>query len=158
MPRVPLASGNVIRTSAAIAATASALALFIAGCEDETTSSVAQPTASGSATASATASATETSDAAAPSTGATSPKGDMGLDSVKIGSFVVAYKQAFPSLAEGRSDEEIGEIFTETCDDIHEGKAEDEILTEVSNRTKNGRGSASPEESKAIYEMIKVLC
>lgn len=154
MPRVPLASGNVIRTSAAIAATASALALFIAGCEDETTSSVAQPTASGSATASAT----ETSDAAAPSTGATSPKGDMGLDSVKIGSFVVAYKQAFPSLAEGRSDEEIGEIFTETCDDIHEGKAEDEILTEISNRTKNGRGSASPEESKAIYEMIKVLC
>ncbi|MGW0048434.1 hypothetical protein [Nocardia cyriacigeorgica] len=144
----------MIRTSAAIAATASALALFIAGCEDETTSSVAQPTASGSATASAT----ETSDAAAPSTGATSPKGDMGLDSVKIGSFVVAYKQAFPSLAEGRSDEEIGEIFTETCDDIHEGKAEDEILTEISNRTKNGRGSASPEESKAIYEMIKVLC
>ncbi|MBF6455609.1 hypothetical protein [Nocardia cyriacigeorgica] len=144
----------MIRTSAAIAATASALALFIAGCEDETTSSSAQSTASGSATASAT----ESGDAAAPSTGTTSPKGDMSLDSVKIGSFVVAYKQAFPSLAEGRSDEEIGEIFTETCDDIHEGKAEDEVLTEISNRTKNGRGSASPEESKAIYEMIKVLC
>jgi hypothetical protein len=156
LPRVPLASGNVIRTSAAIAATASALALFIAGCEDETTSSVAQPTASGAA--SATASATESGDAAAPSTGATSPKDDTGLDGVKVGSFVVAYKQAFPSLAEGRSDEEIGEIFTETCDDIHEGKAEDEVLTEISNRTKNGRGSASPEESKAIYEMIKVLC
>ncbi|MBF6323462.1 hypothetical protein OG935_13190 [Nocardia cyriacigeorgica] len=146
----------MIRTSAAIAATASALALFIAGCEDETTSSVAQPTASGAA--SATASAAESGDAAAPSTGATSPKDDTGLDGVKVGSFVVAYKQAFPSLAEGRSDEEIGEIFTETCDDIHEGKAEDEVLTEISNRTKNGRGSASPEESKAIYEMIKVLC
>ncbi|NEW43405.1 hypothetical protein GV794_13055 [Nocardia cyriacigeorgica] len=145
----------MIRTSAAIAASACALALFVAGCEDETTSSVSQTTAATSASATATASGSETSDAAAPST---DDKGEMSLDSVKVSSFVIGYKQAFPSLAEGRSDEEIGEIFTETCEDIHEGKAEDEILTEVSNRTKNGRGSASPEESKAIYEMIKVLC
>ncbi|WP_280234420.1 hypothetical protein [Nocardia cyriacigeorgica] len=149
----------MIRTSAAIAASACALALFVAGCEDETSSSVAQTTAatSGSASASATGtkSGTATSDAAAPSTEADD---DMGLDTVKVSSFVVAYKQAFPSLSDGRSDEEIGEIFTDTCEDIHEGKPESEILTEISNRTKNGRGSASPEESKAIYEMIKVLC
>ncbi|ONM48672.1 hypothetical protein [Nocardia donostiensis] len=123
------------RTSVALAAAAAVFALFIAGCQDE----------SGQAQAPTTPAATST--AAGPD-----------LSSAKAGSFVIGFKGAFPALAADRSDTDIRDVFTDTCTDIRERKPENKIVGDLIARTASGEAAATPEEARAIYQMIEVLC
>ncbi|MEV4127918.1 hypothetical protein [Nocardia sp. NPDC049707] len=124
------------RTTAAIAASFTVFALFLAGCGDDKNSSAAP--------AAATTSAAETA-------------GSETLDNVKAGTFVVSYRSAFPKLAEGKDDTKIRDILVATCKDIKDGKSEDEVVQAVIKRTK-GTIEASKEEAQAIYQMAKMLC
>ncbi|MCP2298492.1 hypothetical protein SAMN04244553_3741 [Nocardia amikacinitolerans] len=135
---MPLASGTVRRTSAAIAVSTTLFALLIAGCSSDDKDT-------------ATASSTSTSPA-------TQPSGAAVPDSAKAGMFVVSYRSAFPKLAEGRSDAQIAEIFTATCKDIKDGKAEDAIVQSTVDRSKSGQTAASKEEAQAIFTTAKYLC
>ncbi|MEV4236381.1 MULTISPECIES: hypothetical protein [unclassified Nocardia] len=124
------------RTTAAIAASCTVLALLLAGCGDDKDSSAAPASATTSA--------------------AKAAGGEM-LDNVKAGTFVVSYRSAFPKLAEGKDDAKIGDILVQTCKDIKDGKSEDEVVQNVIKRTK-GASEASKEEAQAIYQMAKMLC
>ncbi|MEV6139293.1 hypothetical protein AB0L63_25220 [Nocardia sp. NPDC051990] len=124
------------RTTAAIAASFTVFALFLAGCGDDKASSAAP---------------------AAATTSAPGTAGSETLDNVKAGTFVVSYRSAFPKLAEGKDDAKIRDILVETCKDIKDGKSEDEVVQGVIKRTK-GTTEASKEEARAIYQMAKMLC
>ncbi|MGK8508671.1 hypothetical protein ACRS5S_11600 [Nocardia asiatica] len=123
----------MIRTTAALAASATLFALLLTGCGDDKTSD-------------ATSSATTTAAQAAAQ-----------VDNVKAGAFVVSFRGAFPKLAEGKDDAKIASILSETCGDIKAGKSEDAV---VANITKRAGGAAQPssEEAKAIYQMAKLMC
>ncbi|WP_141812491.1 hypothetical protein [Nocardia bhagyanarayanae] len=125
------------RTSAAIAVSTSLFALLIAGCSSDDKDTAASSTSASPAA--------QTSGAAVP-------------DNAKAGMFVVSYRSAFPKLAEGRSDAQIAEIFTATCKDIKDGKAEDAIVQSTVDRTKSGQTAATKEEAQAIYTTAKYLC
>ncbi|MGW4366989.1 hypothetical protein ACWEKT_15210 [Nocardia takedensis] len=127
----------MIRTTPALAATATAFALLLTGCGDDSTDS--STAASSSATAAASSLA-------------------QVVDSTKAGTFVVSYKSAFPALAQGRTDVQISEILSKTCTDIKAGKSEDAAVATVISATKNGDKQASKEEAQAIYQMARLMC
>jgi hypothetical protein len=131
----------VTRTTAAIAASSTVFALLLAGCNDDKTTT-ASPSASGAATTSA----------------AAKPAGAEGLDNVKASTFVVSFRSAFPKLAEGKDDIKTRDILVDTCKDIKDGKAEDDVVQNVIKRTQTGSVEASKEEAQAIYQMAKMLC
>lgn len=124
----------MIRTTAALAASATLFSLLLTGCGDDNSSSAASSTT------------------AAASQGATAP-----VDTVKTGAFVVSFRGAFPKLAEGKDDAKIASILSETCADIKAGKSEDDVVTNI---TKRAAGNTQPtaEEAKAIYQMAKLMC
>ncbi|MFI9505421.1 hypothetical protein [Nocardia sp. NPDC052566] len=131
------------RTTAAIAVCATAFALLLSGCGED------KSTGSGSSPASSSANA---------STSAAKPGDSTSVDNLKTSSFVVSFKGAFPKLAEGKDDKQIGAILTETCKDIKGGKSEDDAVKNIIGRTKTGSTEASKEEAQAIYVMAKLLC
>ncbi|MFC4127085.1 hypothetical protein [Nocardia rhizosphaerae] len=119
------------RTSAAIAASATVIALLLAGCGDDTT-------------------ATEpASTTAAPAT---------KVDAAKAGMFVVSYRNAFPKLAEGRDDAAVADVLNLTCSDIKAGKSEADTVAAVVTYSKNGSTTATEDEAKTIYETVKLMC
>ncbi|MEU2254380.1 hypothetical protein ABZ540_14555 [Nocardia xishanensis] len=124
------------RTSAAIAVSTTLFALLVAGCGSDDKDSAAPA---------ATSSAAQPNSAAVP-------------DSAKAGMFVVSYRSAFPKLADGRSDAQVAEIFTATCKDVKDGKAEDAVVHNIVDRTKSGQTAATKEEAQAIYTTAKYLC
>ncbi|QIS10818.1 hypothetical protein [Nocardia arthritidis] len=127
----------MIRTTAAIAACATAFALLLTGCGSDKASS------------SAPASAAATS---------AKPAAPAGLDNVKAGAFVVAFKNAFPKLADGKDDTKIAGVLSDTCTDIKAGKPEDAVVKGVGTRVKSASADATTEESQAIYQMAKLMC
>ncbi len=137
---MPLASRTVRRTSAAIAVSTALFALLVAGCSSDDK---------------ATDATSATSAAASP---AAQPNGAAVPDSAKAGMFVVSYRSAFPKLADGRSDAQVADIFTGTCKDIKDGKAEDAVVQGIVERTKSGPATATKEEAQAIYTTAKYLC
>lgn len=136
----PLLSRSVTRTSAVFAASACVLTLLLAGCGDDKAS-----TSTGSST-------TGTSAAAQPSGQAEI------IDTVKAATFLVTYKTAFPALAEGKDDNTISAIYADTCKEIKAGKAQDVIITNVTERTKSPSVTATATEAQMLYETIKTTC
>ncbi|MEV0031109.1 hypothetical protein [Nocardia sp. NPDC050793] len=128
------------RTSAAIAVSTTLFALLVAGCGSDDKDSAAP-----AATSAAASPATQPNSAAVP-------------DNAKAGMFVVSYRSAFPKLADGRSDAQVADIFTATCKDIKDGKAEDAVVQNIVDRTKSGQTAATKEEAQAIYTTAKYLC
>ncbi|GEM31794.1 hypothetical protein NN3_28010 [Nocardia neocaledoniensis NBRC 108232] len=119
------------RTTAAIAASATVLALLLAGCGDDSSASPA------------------TSTTAAPAT---------KVDATKAGMFVVSYRNAFPKLAEGRDDAAVANVLNLTCSDIKAGKSEADTVAAVVTYSKNGATTATNDEAKTIYETVKLMC
>ncbi|MEU2104605.1 MULTISPECIES: hypothetical protein [unclassified Nocardia] len=117
------------RTTAAIAASATLLALLLTGCGDDKTSTATTTAAQAAAQ----------------------------VDSVKAGAFLVSFRGAFPKLAEGKDDAKIAGILTETCGDIKAGKSEDDVVKNIVKRA-GGATQPSTEEAKAIYQMAKLMC
>lgn len=132
-----LASRTVTRTTAALAACATAFALLLAGCGDDSSNSSSPASAAASSAA-----------------------GDVArvVDSTKAGTFVVSFKAAFPKLAQGRTDAQISDLLTQTCADRKAGKAEDAAVTALVGRLKNGATEATKEEAQAIYAMAQMMC
>ncbi|WP_330232165.1 hypothetical protein OHA40_06535 [Nocardia sp. NBC_00508] len=124
----------MIRTTAALAASATVFALLLTGCGDDKSST------------------TTSSTTAAASEGATG-----AVDNVKAGAFVVSFRGAFPKLAEGKDDAKIASILSETCTDIKAGKPEDEVVGNITKRAASNT-QPTPEEAKAIYQMAKLMC
>ncbi|MEV6323892.1 hypothetical protein AB0M45_22255 [Nocardia sp. NPDC051787] len=125
----------MIRTTAAIAASATLFSLLLTGCGDDKPSSAASSTT------------------AAASQGATAP-----VDTVKTGAFVVSFRGAFPKLAEGKDDAKIASILSETCADIKAGKSENDVVADITKRAGGGNTQPTAEEAKAIYQMANLMC
>ncbi|QIS02742.1 hypothetical protein F5X71_10785 [Nocardia brasiliensis] len=124
----------MIRTTAALAASATVFALLLTGCGNDKA----------------------TTDAASATTAQSS--GDTQVvDSVKAGAFVVSFRGAFPKLAEGKDDAKLSAVLSDSCKDIKAGKPEDEVIQSIIKRA-SGSTEATPEESKAIYQMAKMMC
>ncbi|ASF08944.1 hypothetical protein NBRGN_107_00380 [Nocardia brasiliensis NBRC 14402] len=125
----------MIRTTAALAASATLFALLLTGCGDDKA----------------------TTDAASSSTTAQSSGDTQVVDNVKAGAFVVSFRGAFPKLADGKDDAKISTVLSDTCKDIKAGKPEDEVVKNIVKRA-SGKTEATTEESKAIYQMAKMMC
>ncbi|WP_454198174.1 hypothetical protein [Nocardia sp. Marseille-Q1738] len=123
----------MIRTTAAIAASATLFSLLLTGCGDDKPSSAASSTT-------------------AASQGATAQ-----VDSVKTGAFVVSFRGAFPKLADGKDDAKIASILSETCADIKAGKPENDVVADITKRA-GGNTQPTAEEAKAIYQMAELMC
>ncbi|WP_433492108.1 hypothetical protein [Nocardia grenadensis] len=95
--------------------------------------------------------------AAAATTAAATPESAQ-IDRVKAGSFVIGFRGAFPGLAEGRDDAAITGIFTETCAEIRAGEPEEEVVAAVSDRLAAGATEATNAETRAVYQMVAVMC
>ncbi|WP_157106030.1 hypothetical protein [Nocardia sienata] len=80
------------------------------------------------------------------------------IDQVKAGSFVIGFRGAFPGLAEGRDDAAITAIFTDTCAQTRAGAPEDEVVSAVSDRLAVGTTAATDAETRAVYQMVAVMC
>lgn len=80
------------------------------------------------------------------------------IDQVKAGSFVIGFRGAFPGLAEGRDDAAITAIFTETCAQIRAGEPEDQVVSAVADRLAIGTTEATGAETRAVYQMVAVMC
>ncbi|MFI6165655.1 hypothetical protein ACIBCN_02610 [Nocardia sp. NPDC051052] len=125
----------MIRTTAALAASATLFALLLTGCGDDKASS----------TPSSSAPAAQSS-------------GDAQVvDNVKAGAFVVSFRGAFPKLADGKDDAKIATILSDTCKEIKASKSEDDVVKSITKRA-SGKAEATPEEAKAIYQMAKMMC
>lgn len=111
------------------------MVLFAAGCADV------------SGTDGAATTATATSAAAAPDP-----------ESVKSASFVIGFRRAFPTLAQGRDETAIRAILTETCRDVGAGKPDADISGKIVERTESGDSRAIPSEAEAILRTIRPLC
>ncbi|KAA8877507.1 hypothetical protein F3087_44255 [Nocardia colli] len=126
----------MIRTTAAIAASATLAALLLTGCGDDKASS-ASPSSSAPAAAS---------------------NGDAQVvDNVKAGAFVVSFRGAFPKLADGKDDPKIATILSDTCKEIKANKSEDDVVKSIVKRS-SGKVEATTEEARAIYQMAKMMC
>ncbi|MFC9438482.1 hypothetical protein [Nocardia sp. NPDC057030] len=126
----------MIRTTAAIAASATLVALLLTGCGDDKASS-ATPSSSAPTAAS---------------------NGDAQVvDNVKAGAFVVSFRGAFPKLADGKDDAKIATILSDTCKEIKANKSEDDVVKSIVKRS-SGKVDATPEEARAIYQMAKMMC
>ncbi|MFC9895413.1 hypothetical protein ACFVMC_17165 [Nocardia sp. NPDC127579] len=123
------------RTTAVLAASTTLAALLLAGCGGE--DKPATPAAASSAAA-ASASAI--------------------VDSARAGAFVISFKSAFPQLAAGRADAQIGEILTRTCGNVKAAKAEDAILADIVQLAGNGSAQISEQEAQLVYQMAKNVC
>lgn len=95
--------------------------------------------------------------AASATTAATTPD-TAQIDQVKAGSFVIGFRGAFPGLAEGRDDAAITGIYTETCAEVRAGEPEDEVVSAVSDRLAVGGTEATDAETRAVYQMVAVMC
>ncbi|PXX62152.1 hypothetical protein DFR70_10719 [Nocardia tenerifensis] len=125
----------MIRTTAALAASATLCALLLTGCGDDKASSAAPSSAS-----------------------ATQSSGDAQVvDNVKAGAFVVSFRGAFPKLADGKDDAKIATILSDTCKEIKANKSEDDIVKSIVKRS-SGKTEATPEEARAVYQMAKMMC
>ncbi|UGT60614.1 hypothetical protein [Nocardia asteroides] len=124
----------MIRTNAAVAACATALALVLAGCGGD--------------------------DAAAPagSSSAAATSAPQVVDAVKAGTFVVSFRSAFPALASGKDDAALSNTLNQTCADIRAGKPEADVRASVADRVAANGTKGSPEEAAAIFQMIKMMC
>ncbi|WP_188830325.1 hypothetical protein [Nocardia camponoti] len=118
------------RTTAAIAASAAALSLLLAGCND--------------------------SSAAAPASTSAAPS--VQVDPTKAGMFVVNFRGAFPKLAEGRDDKAIAGIFVSTCGDIKAGKSDADVTEAIIKNAKNGAAAPSKDEAATIHQLSKLMC
>ncbi|WP_433663348.1 hypothetical protein ACQPW1_15175 [Nocardia sp. CA-128927] len=126
----------MIRTTAALAASATLFALLLTGCGDDKASS-ATPSSSAPAAQS---------------------NGDAQVvDNVKAGAFVVSFRGAFPKLADGKDDTKIATILSDTCKEIKANKSEDDVVKSIVKRS-SGKVEATPEEAKAVYQMAKMMC
>ncbi|MFD6160476.1 hypothetical protein ACFWF7_27410 [Nocardia sp. NPDC060256] len=126
----------MIRTTAALAASATLFALLLTGCGDDKASS-------------------STPSSSAP---AAQSNGDAQVvDNVKAGAFVVSFRGAFPKLADGKDDTKIAGILSDTCKEIKASKSEDDVVKSITKRA-SGKTEATPEEAKAIYQMAKMMC
>ncbi|MFF3224569.1 hypothetical protein ACFYV7_17375 [Nocardia suismassiliense] len=125
----------MIRTTAALAASATLCALLLTGCGDDKASSD---------TPAATSAAQSSGDAQV-------------VDNVKAGAFVVSFRGAFPKLADGKDDTKIANILSDTCKEIKAGKPEDEVVKSITKRA-SGKVEATTEEAKAIHQMARMMC
>ncbi|MFD3745935.1 hypothetical protein [Nocardia sp. NPDC058633] len=119
------------RTTAAFAASATVLALLLAGCGDDSSSA----------------------EASAPATTPT-----FQVEASKAGMFVVSYRNAFPKLAQGRDDAAVAAVLNHSCSDIKAGKSEADTIATVLAAAENGDTAATTEEATAIYQMAKLMC
>jgi hypothetical protein len=134
--------------AAALAASATALALFVTGCSDD------EPTAQEATSSSASAAM---SSARSTAESLQNKAGEM-WDDAKVGGFVAAYKAAYAPLAEGKSDEDIKAILVDTCGDISDGKSEAEVKDELSERASNNGDKPSSMQVDTMYLLIRPLC
>ncbi|WP_405162165.1 hypothetical protein OG203_38605 [Nocardia sp. NBC_01499] len=126
----------MIRTTAALAASATLCALLLTGCGDDKSSSAAPSSSAPAAQSSGDAQV---------------------VDNVKAGAFVVSFRSAFPKLADGKDDTKIATILSDTCKEIKANKSEDDTVKSVTKRA-SGKTDATPEEAKAVYQMSKMMC
>ncbi|MFC6013408.1 hypothetical protein [Nocardia lasii] len=119
------------RTTAAIAASATAFALLLTGCDDDSAAATDAP-----------ASTTTT----------------FQIDASKAGMFVVSYRNAFPKLAEGRDDAAVASVLNQSCADIKSGKSEADTIAAIAKAASNGATTATTEEATAVYQMSKLMC
>ncbi|MFE3545712.1 hypothetical protein ACFXK0_22340 [Nocardia sp. NPDC059177] len=119
------------RTTAALAASATVVAVLLAGCGD---------------------------DSAAADSAATSAAPTVQVDASKAAMFVVSYRNAFPKLSEGRDDAALRGVLGQTCGDIAAGKSTDDVVAGIVRNATNGATAASTEEAQAIYEMATRMC
>ena len=114
----------------------------------------AEPTAEEAASSSASAAATS----ARSSMESLQNKAGEMLDQGKVNTFVLGFKAGYPSLAEGRSDEEIKEILADTCSDIADGKSDDEAKAALAERVTNNGDKPSDMQTSSLYLLAKPLC
>jgi hypothetical protein len=134
--------------AAAVAASATALVFLVSGCsEDEPTPQEATASSVEAAVTSARSTAESLQERA----------GEL-WDQGKVNGFVAAYKAAYPTLAQGRSDEDISAILTETCSDISDGKSEDEVKSTLADRATNEGDKPSSMQIDTMYVLIRPLC
>ncbi|MGW5076223.1 hypothetical protein [Rhodococcus sp. NPDC004095] len=80
------------------------------------------------------------------------------VDTVKAGTFTTTFKAAYPSLAEGRDDSAIEDIYAQTCAAIDAGVDEATVVSELEVRAGNNGTKATPEQAQRIYDIAKPLC
>lgn len=149
---------------ASVAVTAAAaLALVLTGCSSEDQQS-AQDTADNAAQSlgDAAEGALSSAQSAAPGvqSSAADALDDAGnvFDDAKRATFVAAYKAQFGTLAEGRSDEDIESLLTSICQQIDDGKAKDEVVTDIQSEATNGGNEPGPDVAGRIFDQAEVAC
>lgn len=140
--------------SAALAATATVLTLALAGCGDDQKSAADDAQASASAIISSANSAVQSGLSAIPSI----PDLGDAFDEGALVAWVTIYRGGYPDLAEGRSDEDIKGILTDTCKDIDGGKSVSEATAALVERAKNGDTAVSDVEAPGLYAVVAAYC
>ncbi|SEL17040.1 hypothetical protein [Rhodococcus maanshanensis] len=159
------------KAAAVLAASATVLALALAGCSSDESSdnaqtakdkaSAAMSSAAGAAGSAMTSAANAAEGAmssanAAASTAVSKAKG--ALDSAKVATFTAAFKLANPDLASGLDDDAIADILAETCAAIDSGKSEQEIVSGLESSAENNGVKATPDQAQQIYNIAKPAC
>ena len=126
---------NTIR-AALTAAAAAAVTVLAVGCSPDTETATAEPVASALAGLPAAASAAK--------------------EKIDLGAFAAAYRQAYPALAEGRTDQAIGDDAENTCFDVLAAQEPGVVTNHVIARFTGQDGTApTAAQADAIIELVK---
>ena len=153
-----------MRIAAAVLAT-SAVALALTGCtssNDESTTTATTTAnlldrASSAVSSAAGAAQGAISSAQGAVSSAQSAVGG-AVDTAKVTSFTLAFKAAVPQLAEGRDDDAIQDIYSQTCAAITAGTAEAAVVASLEVSAANNGTNATQEQAQRIYNIAKPLC
>lgn len=80
------------------------------------------------------------------------------FEGAKSAAFVASFKGAFPDLARGRSDQDITSILDETCADLQDSEAQQDVQEDIKSRAENDGTVPTDNQARQIYEMAKVAC
>jgi hypothetical protein len=139
------------RTIAAIIVAGALVSLPACGNNDANTDNGTSVTAE-----STTASSTKTTTVRSSSVTSTA---DLGMiDQAKLAAFVVAFRTAYPDLAQDREDESIQEIVFTSCNDIAAGVSEQDVTEEIRDLAANNDTEATQAQAEQIYKLVTPAC
>lgn len=80
------------------------------------------------------------------------------FDDAKLSAFVTAFRAGYPNLADGRNDDDIESIVTDSCAKIDDGADEKAVSEEIANLAENDGTKPTEDQVGTIYNLVKATC